>query len=317
MKIKNGWIIIILFIFQTNSFAEGVSFNIQLDKDTYYPKEPIYVKWSVVNDGDEVLRFLELGPTYGNMEYMLFVENGSIIEQSGQVLTDYGCLEMWHGAIPVGDSLTNDYNAEDQNLIYKYKNLKEGKYSFKAVIQKNALIGQPQIISNVVNFVIVKPEDPQGSGYDDYINIMTSGLKSKELACAFESFIAKYSKSVYTQEIILRLIAKYRTTLNDKANSEKWEEILFDQYSDSPWTASYLAELLSYYENNADSKERKRLNTIINKVIDKYPASKTGVLAKAAMERKKRTGKFTGFGAWPWVPVPLNERIKGVKYREK
>ncbi|MDQ7798815.1 MAG: hypothetical protein RDU76_07735 [Candidatus Edwardsbacteria bacterium] len=317
MKIKNCFIIIILFIFQTISYANDVSFNIQVEKDTYFLKEPIFIRWSVVNNGNEILRFEDIGPTFGNMKYILVNDRGSSIPWNG-VHTDYSREALWHGAIPVGDSLVNDFYMEDKNLLNGTRNLIEGKYSFTAIIDENAFIHQPQIISNTVHFAIIKPEDTKSNSYDDYTTMM-----SKKYMCAtdeindWENFVATYPHSVYAPNAIRQIISIYRTILNDESSVHKWDQTLFKGYSNNLITADYLTFMLYYYESTIDSKERERLMSLINKIVEETPKSKSGILAKAALERKKRTGKFTGFGAWPWVPVPKNERVKGFKYLEK
>ncbi|HBZ87074.1 MAG: hypothetical protein A2509_03665 [Candidatus Edwardsbacteria bacterium RIFOXYD12_FULL_50_11] len=314
--IKN-LVFLFLIVFQSISFAGEVSFKVQVEKDTYLLKEPIFIRWSVVNNGKEVLRYEDVGPTYGNMKYILVNDRGSSIPWNG-VHTDYLREALWHGAIPVGDSLVNDFYMQDKNLLNGTRNLIEGKYSFTVIIDENTFIHQPQIISNTVHFAVIKPKDTKSSGYDDYATIMSKKYtRATDEVNDWEIFVVTYPHSVYTPNAIRQIISIYRTILNDKISVHKWDQTLFKGYPDNLITAEYLTYMLYYYESTIDSKERKRLMSLLNKMIEESPKSKSGILAKAALDRKKRTGKFCGFGAWPWVPVPLNERVNGFKYIEK
>lgn len=288
--------------------ADDLTFKIALNKDTFSLMEPIYTEWTVYNLTPNQIKFDYPYPFQGNLKYYITGPGGKGWESRGTM--DW--IRPFYYVLMPNDSFSNSYRGMYDNFfnVFNLFTMPAGEYSLKAVIKKGTFVGQPELQSNEVKFVIKEPINDEKVAYADFIKLIKiHGGTRGEYARVSEMFINKHPNSAYTPYVLHMLMAE-QLVLHDYIATKKTANYLVNNFSNLPEGCSGIYYLLNDYDKDNRKKKyfknKKEGLEYLKTIAAKYPNTRIGKFANRTLKRVEKTGKMFSHEAFPWVPLKLD-----------
>lgn len=286
--------------------AKDLSFQITLNKDTFLLMEPIYAEWTVNNLSGKQIKFDYPDPFQGNLKYHITGPGGK--EWTSHATMDW--IRPFYYVLMPNDSFSNAYRGKYDNFfnVVNLFTMPAGEYSLRAVIKKGTFVGQPELQSNEVKFVIKEPINDEKIAYEDFIKLIkTPGGTRGEYAIVSEMFINKHPNSAYTPYILHMLMSEQRIVLNDNIRSKNTAKYLIENFNNHPEGCEALYYILHDYDKDNRKKQyfknKKEGLEYLKTISAKYPETRIGKFAQRTLKRVGKTGKMFEYKAFPWAPI--------------
>lgn len=243
-----------------------------LYKDQYLLREPIWVKVTVTNKGEEEGWFYFARVTGFKIKdskgeeypcHVSFSTSGANIIKAGQTLEDETNLLLWYG-LP-----------ESKYKVWRY--LPPEKYTIYYQLDKFAK-------SQVYHFEIVKPEGNELKAMKllrDSYNLIVE-KKNNEAIDKLNQLITQLPQSVYAPHALWEMAVKYKIFIKNTQETKETYQKLVNDFPHSREAVDALSDLVNTY---ITQKDETGCISYLNDLIENYPNTDIANEAQKQLEK--------------------------------
>ena len=259
------------------SSAEGLRFEIQLTKNTFLSREPIWVDLYFINEGPESITLGSLDLTWQKLKVHVVNAQGDTLEYSG-FIADGVCppgptLETYDTCYHYINLSENFGKGALQHLPPSLRYLEEGAYTVR--------IAHTGVSSNSAEFKVENPKGKEKLAYNLVRDASKSGFEyyhtdTQQAIDVYQRLISKYPKSAYAELAHYEIAGLYGLLGQPSETNEHLRSLILD-YPNSHFVLKALSALLQ--------QMRKDDNTeFLKEIIKKHPETRASDLAQQSLD---------------------------------
>jgi len=254
--------------------ATDLEAKLILYKDQYLLREPIWIKITVTNKGEDEGWFyfarvtgFKIKDSKGEVYpcHVSFSTSGATVIKPGETLEDETNLLLWYG-LPENKFNFRRYLPPGEYTIYHQlnENIKSKVRHFEIVQPKSDELKAMKLLKDSYNLVIEK--------------------KTNDAIDKLHQLITKFPQSVYAPHALWEMAGKYRIFIKDIQKTKETYHKLVDNYPHSREAIDALSDLVNSY---IAQKDQASCVSYLNNLIEKHPNKDIAREAEKQLEKIK------------------------------
>jgi tetratricopeptide (TPR) repeat protein len=276
--------LILVFASLQSWAADNLQFKIELDRDTFMLREPVWVDLYFINEGNQSVTLDCLDLYWQQLEIYLVNSHGDTLQYCGYV-ADGVCragptvkpFETYHYYI----NLSENYGKGAQEYLPPtLRYFDENTYTLQ--------MRHTGVSSNLIRFKVESPKGEEKLAYRLLKDASRSGFKyydkdAQQVIGLFQELISKYPKSRYADLVYYELGGLYGLVVESEKTNEYLEKLILS-FPNSHFSLKALPGLLQ------QMKEDEKIK-FLKEIIKKQPKTKASDCAQEFLEDLKETDK--------------------------